>query len=299
MPYRKGEGASFMVADFFSADFGRLRDRVGQHNAQATICPGKNRDGYFTAQEVCEQALKACQIVRGLWPDFNHVFIYDNATTHRKRADGSLSARRMSKFPSGTRGKANSNFLVETNRQDVDGNLIYDSRGNIVRDKLKMTGASFNGSPQNLYFPDDHSNHAGKFKGMKVILKERGLHRFANLPTECAGFKCAGISTNCCCHRVLYNQPDFSSVKSLLEDACSGYGVEVLFLPKFHCELNPIEMCWGCAKRLYRLKPESSKEEDLERNTLESLEAVPLLFMRRYVSCCSLLQARVDQLNPA
>jgi hypothetical protein len=135
---------------------------------------------------------------------------------------------------------------------------------------------------------------------MKAILEERGLW-FANLPTECTRFKCAqaGVSTNCCCHWVLYNQPDFSSVKSLLEDTCSGYGVEVLFLPKFHCELNPIEMCWGCVKRLYRLKPESSKEEDLERNTLESLEGVPLLFMQRYVSHCGLLQAHTGDVDPA
>jgi hypothetical protein len=115
VPYRKGEGASFMVADFFSTDFGWLRDHVGQRNARATIRPGKNQDSYFTAQEVCEQASQACQIVRGLWPDFDHIFIYDNATTHCKHADGSLSACCMPKFPSGSRGKANSNFLVETN----------------------------------------------------------------------------------------------------------------------------------------------------------------------------------------
>jgi hypothetical protein len=110
---------------------------------------------------------------------------------------------------------------------DADGNIVYDSHGNPVKDKLKMTGAAFNGSQQDLYFPDDHPNHPGKFKGMKAILEEQGLW-FANLPTECTRFKCAqaGVSANCCCRRVLYNQPDFSSVKSLLEDTCSGYGVD-------------------------------------------------------------------------
>ena len=145
-----------------------------------------------------------------------------------------------------------------------------------------MTGTSFNSVLQDLYFPTDHLAYPGKFKGMKTILEECRLHQFANLHTKCPSFKCADVCENCCCWQVLFNQPDFSLVKSLLEETCSGYSIEVLFLPKFHCELNPIEMCWGCAKWLYHLKPESSKEADLERNTLESLEEVPLVFMRRY-----------------
>jgi len=116
VPYRKGEGASFMVTDYFSADFGWLRDSLHQQNAQATIRPGKNRDGYFTCQEVCEQASLACEIVRKFWPNFDHIFIYDNATTHHKCADSSLSARHMTKFPSGLHGNPESNFLVETNQ---------------------------------------------------------------------------------------------------------------------------------------------------------------------------------------
>ena len=69
--------------------------------------------------------------------------------------------------------------------------------------------------------------------------------------------------------------------KSVLEITCQELGVEVLFLPKFHCELNPIEMCWGYAKRVYRLYPESSREDVLERNALAALEAVPLASIRR------------------
>lgn len=98
---------------------------------------------------------------------------------------------------------------------------------------------------------------------------------------ECKGFKCTEGATDCCIRRILYNQPDFANVKSVLEEECKADGYEVLFLPKFHCELNMIEQCWGFAKRLYRLNLESSREEDLERNTLAALEAVPLETMRR------------------
>ena len=83
---------------------------------------------------------------------------------------------------------------------------------------------------------------------------------------------------------VLMNQPDFAAVKSELEMVCAEKSVEILFLPKFHCELNPIEMCWGYAKKIYRLNPESSSEEDLERNALAALDIIPIGCMRQFVN---------------
>jgi hypothetical protein len=58
----------------------------------------------------------------------------------------------------------------------------------------------------------------------------------------------------------------------------------VIFLPKFHYELNFIEQCWGYAKQLYRLNPESSQEDILWRNALEALQAIPLEMMRRFAN---------------
>ena len=82
----------------------------------------------------------------------------------------------------------------------------------------------------------------------------------------------------------LYNQPDFANVPSLLEITCRSKGFSVLFLPKFHCELNFIEQCWGYAKRIYRLNPESSREDVLKRNALAALESIPLTTMRRFAN---------------
>ena len=59
-------------------------------------------------------------------------------------------------------------------------------------------------------------------------------------------------------------------------------GVLVLFLPKFHCELNFIEQCWGRAKGIYRTYPESSREDRLEDNTVTALESIPLSMMRKF-----------------
>jgi len=42
--------------------------------------------------------------------------------------------------------------------------------------------------------------------------------------------------------RLLSNQDDFRQQDSLLEQKTKARGHFYIFLPKFHCELNPIEM---------------------------------------------------------
>ena len=97
--YAKGEGVSLMVADFVSADFGWFTSPDGNKSACCLFRPGANQDGYFTNEEIIEQVDKAINILHEYYPgsDFDHVFIYDNAMTHLKRAEDALSARKMPK----------------------------------------------------------------------------------------------------------------------------------------------------------------------------------------------------------
>jgi hypothetical protein len=118
---------------------------------------------------------------------------------------------------------------------------------------------------------------------MVTILAERGITFSTKKLAECKNFKCNPPRRDCCYRRILFNQPDFASVESNLETLGRSLGIPVLFLPKYHCELNFIEQCWGYAKRLYRLNPESSREDVLEKNTMDAINAVPLVAMHRYV----------------
>jgi hypothetical protein len=145
------------------------------------------------------------------------------------------------------------------------------------------SGQFADGSAQEFYYPPGHE-HEGIFKGMAVILKERGytgcVGRKGKL-AECHQFKCKPGATDCCCRRILFNEPDFVNVASLLEIECGARGFKVIFLPKFHCKLNFIEQCWGWAKRVYQKFPASSREADLERNVIEALDSMPLVSMCR------------------
>ena len=59
----------------------------------------------------------------------------------------------------------------------------------------------------------------------------------------------------CCMHQVLMLQDDFASEKSLIQSIIEDAGHICLFLPRFHCELNPIEMLWGYGKYRMRISP--------------------------------------------
>ena len=249
VPKPKGEGASLMVADFVSADYGWLRSPDGEESARVVIRPGAQRDGYFTNSDILAQATVAMDILQKHYPHDDHFFIFDNAPTHLKRADTAISARKM---PLNT-SKPDKNWLVDIPSLDESGKQLFRPNGKKLTKKVQMApGSLADGTPQSFYFPEGHEA-AGCFKGMRVILEERRFSdQIRDLKRECPKFRCPPDRTDCCIRRTLYSQPDFRGVTSLLEEHCGKRGFEVLFLPKFHPELNFIEQCWGRAKWEYR-----------------------------------------------
>ena len=128
-----------------------------------------------------------------------------------------------------------SNFTI----RDANGKAILDSNGLPRIDKCRMSDATFaNGTPQPLYFEDDHPKYSGYFKGMIEILRERGFDAPEKIRAVCKGFKCEPDAVACCQRRILFNQPDFVNVRSLAggdpatarrEDIrCSSYPSSIL-----------------------------------------------------------------------
>ncbi|OAX31798.1 hypothetical protein K503DRAFT_787611 [Rhizopogon vinicolor AM-OR11-026] len=257
IPKLKGEGASLMVANFISADYGWLQSEDVKESACILFRAAKGWDGYFTTENILAHATLAMDILDKHFPQDDHILVFDNATTH-------------------TWGPT---VIVK----DACGNVMHDPGGKPIKEKICMANSQIaDGTYQSFYFPEGHEK-AGWFKGMAQILSEQGFNNSAGLRAECPGFKCpAEKIPHCCCRRLLYNQPDFVNVKSHLEILCEGCGFRLLLLSKFHCKLNFIEMCWGYAKRIYRQYDLSSKENDLECNVIAALNSIPLATMRKF-----------------
>ncbi|KAI0076804.1 hypothetical protein K474DRAFT_1662518 [Panus rudis PR-1116 ss-1] len=80
----------------------------------------------------------------------------------------------------------------------------------------------------------------GEAKGLKQTLEERGFD-VSGLKAKCSPV-CPFENENCCMARLLSRQDDFRFQESLLEKVIKSRGHLCIFLPKFHCELNPIEI---------------------------------------------------------
>ena len=228
------------------------------HEARIYFKAGKNRDGYFGFADLLRQVKIAIEIFEKRFPHARAVFAFDNATSHQKRAEDALSARHMPKLPGSWTGK------------------------NAPKSRMRP-GQLPNGKAQSLYFAEDHPKYPGKFKGMAQILSERGLVKESRLNVQCTYFKCADGNAACCCRRVLFNQPDFQDQKAALVEFIESQGHIAIFYPKFHCEFNFIEQCWGYAKYRYRMMSRPANEREIQVNVKLSLDSIPLATFQRYI----------------
>ncbi|KAJ3004691.1 hypothetical protein NUW54_g4694 [Trametes sanguinea] len=131
------------------------------------------------------------------------------------------------------------------------------------------------GRPQKMTLPN------GDAKGLQQVLEERGfdVHK---LRAKCSPV-CPFESTGCCMARLLSQQDDFKNQKSMLELVIEKAGHACIFLPKFHCELNPIEMYWGWCKYRYRevIKKNFEEAKQLAHRVLDSC---PTDVIRRFIN---------------
>lgn len=81
---------------------------------------------------------------------------------------------------------------------------------------------------------------SGEPKGLQQTLEERGFN-VTKMKAKCSPV-CPFENGHCCMARLLSKQDDFRNQVSLLERTLADRGHLCMFLPKFHCELNPIEM---------------------------------------------------------
>jgi transposase len=60
------------------------------------------------------------------------------------------------------------------------------------------------------------------------------------------------MTSQCCARHCISVEPDFAAQKEWLREVIEEKGHKILFLPKYHCELNYIENVWGYMKAYLR-----------------------------------------------
>ena len=163
---------------------------------------------------MCEKIIPAFEHAHG--PGYQALFIIDNSQRHSAYAEDALLASRMNFNPGGKQAHLQNGWFIH--------------------DGIKII--------QPMIFPLDHPQFSDQPKGMKQVLIEHEL--FHNK----LKMKCKECTSNtCCARRILECQPDFKSQRSLVQEVIEDAGHLCIFLPKFHCELNPIEFFWGAVKQ--------------------------------------------------
>ena len=80
---------------------------------------------------------------------------------------------------------------------------------------------------------------------------------------------------------MLSNHEDFFHQKSAIESLIEARGHKCIFLPKFHCELNPIEMYWGYGIARYRQVIKTSFDH-AKKEVRKALDACTSDTLRRF-----------------
>jgi hypothetical protein len=202
------------VSDFITEETGRLvqLDQDGSiiNDARKIIYPGANGDAWWDTAQLFHQMENAIQIFNNTHSGCQALFVFDQSSAHASLAPDALRAFDMNK----------SNGGKQRRQRDT---VVPHNSPNVARCGTVQRMTTDDGQP----------------KGLKAVLDKRGFNT-QKLRAKCSTV-CPFESVGCCLARLLSQQEDFRNQTSMLEQVITDAGHLCIFLPRFHCELNPIE----------------------------------------------------------
>jgi len=212
---KKGHGHIIHISDFVEEENRQLiiHDEKGVivKDARTIIYLGTGGDPWWDHTQLLVQVDKAIAIFDKVHLGCEGVFIFDQSLAHGSLGPDALCAFNMNKSNGGKQRKQKDTVIPMNNPHE-----------RLCRKPQKMT------------------MDTSEAKGLKQVLEERGFN-ITGMSAKCSPV-CAFENNDCCMACLLSKQDDFHSQTSLLEQKITAKGHHCIFLPKFHCELNPIEM---------------------------------------------------------
>ncbi|TDL14382.1 hypothetical protein BD410DRAFT_817185 [Rickenella mellea] len=258
--------------------------RLAVTDARKIIFPGKNHDKWWDLPQLMTQLEKAVDIFEAMFPNAIGVWAFDCSSAHEAFAPDALNVNNMNVNPGGkqtlmhdtiipldnpppkpgwpdTRGQRQSMVYAQSHS---DRNLAGKAKGmaavlrerTAVWDKLceaqggekKVVGICKVCKLSQAHKDALRRVALAEQAGQEDMLSDSDLEQaMAQAPPE-------DLSEDkwCCMKKVLSNQTDFIEEKPMIQLYLERRGHICVFFPKFHCELNAIEMYWGFAKYRYR-----------------------------------------------
>ncbi len=259
----KSDGYSLMVSEFLCECHGPLfKINAEGQKEYARVIFHAGKDNYFNADKLLVQLQeKVVACFEHLHPDCVGVFAFDNSLVHLK-------------------SYMNVNLLnVNTGPNQKLSNVVEPITTKFICSNAE-TGESDIKEQPIVYW----QNEKMIVKGLVDIVKERGLW-VEDMKSRCRDAKKCKENSCCCAYRVLQQQPDFANRFSITEDYLHSSGHKTIRFPRYHCELNHIELFWGEAKRYCRRNCDYSKDSLME--TLEkAFESIPLWKIQKFSRFC-------------
>ena len=248
----KGEGRGMHVSDFITT-FGPVK-KVDGSPVRVLMGPvGKNC--YWNSELFLEQVEEAVRGLHKKYPDFRLDFKFDNAPSHHKKAEEAPVPEKMNKTPGGK----------QTRMRDTQWEMYGKVRTQSLVFKRKRR-------IQNSVF------FKGEAKGLLQIAQER-FELGAKMR------KLEQLKRNDLI-KELYKFNDFRNVKPKLMELIEKLNGELFkgearvsaeFLPKFHCELNEIELWWRNSKQNFR-KHNDREWRTMEKRVNKALDGFPISY---------------------
>ena len=214
---RKGRGRIIHVSDFVEEENSRLvvrnQDGTIVKDARCITYPGSGGDPWWDHSQLLAQVDKVITIFEEAHPGCVALFVFDQSSAHASLGPDALRAFDMNKTNGGKQRKQKHTKIPMSNPYP-----------------------EFRGKDQRMLTED------GLAKGLQQTLEERGFD-VRGMLAKCSPV-CPFENDGCCMARLLSKQDDFCLQESLLEQKIKSRQHLCTFLPKFHCELNPIEMVW-------------------------------------------------------
>lgn len=286
---------------------GRGGDECEEANTDHGVTGSKwcNAKGYWDNRSMVRHVNLLIRIFNIKYPNHEMVLVVDNSSGHYAVGDAGLSPSAMNLNPGGkTQAKPDDGFyFVEDAAWVGCGPRPLKRVVHPLCDGLdgfnRLPARDVQGLPC-VWYVDKESKKVWNTmptcavaKGLKKVLNQRWQAgaRYANGTPMQKDPATMNLEE---CRQEIVKFQDFEASKSRLELLCSQFGHTCLFLPKFHPELNPIELNWRDSKNELRRWCKCSSKGFKER-WHKALDAITNKMIQRYFKSAMEFEAVYDK----